>query len=97
MYRPTVRYDDSYRVYVDDLYKATHLDRNQILRCALFAASLSREFSLLLSPYRKRGVDLPKAPWRLEQHGYWLEQSMKKKKEEKIIVRDQGGIVFKLE
>ena len=44
MYRPTVRYDDIYRTYVDRLFKATKLDRNQILRCALFAAAYNHQF-----------------------------------------------------
>ncbi len=36
MYRPTVRYDDVFKEYIDSLFHATHLDRNQIIRAALF-------------------------------------------------------------
>ena len=74
MYRPTVRYDDVFKTYVDDLFHATHLDRNQIIRAALFAAAHTREFYDLLRPYLRGDVPTPLPLWRLNQDGYWLEQ-----------------------
>lgn len=75
MYRPTVRYDEVFRDYVNDLFHATHLDRNQIMRGALFAAAHSKEFQALLKPFQKNGVALPSAPWHLSEYGYWMEKS----------------------
>lgn len=43
MYRPTVRYDESFREYVDELFQATNLDRNQIMRLALFLLGHTKE------------------------------------------------------
>lgn len=74
MYRPTVRYDDIFREYVDTLFHATNLDRNQIIRAALFAAAYSKEFRNLLEPYKKKDVPLPSPLWKLEQQCFWLEQ-----------------------
>lgn len=85
VYRPTVRYDELFRDYVDSLFHATHLDRNQIIRGALFAAAHSKEFHLLLNSYKKRDVPIPPAPWLLEEQSLWLNQSHKGIKEEKNI------------
>ncbi|WP_256242057.1 hypothetical protein [Bacillus sp. V3B] len=74
MYRPTVRYDDIFREYVDTLFHATNLDRNQIIRAALFTAAHSKEFRNLLEPYKKKDVPLPSPLWKLEQQCFWLEQ-----------------------
>ncbi len=57
MYRPTVRYDEAFWDYVNALLHATNLDRNQILRAALFTAAYSREFHELLRPYREKDVN----------------------------------------
>jgi hypothetical protein len=48
MYRPTVRYADCYQQYVDKVFQSTHLDRNQIIRAALFTAAYSEEFLKLM-------------------------------------------------
>lgn len=85
MYRPTVRYDDVFRDYVDSLFRATHLDRNQIIRGALFAAAHSEEFQKLLEPYKKGDVPLPSPLWKVHQDGYWLEQSPQIKGEGKDV------------
>jgi hypothetical protein len=73
MYRPTVRYDDSFKKFVDDMFHATTLDRNQILRAALFSAAYSKEFQQILKPYMK-GSDFPVVPWSLQQDSFWLDQ-----------------------
>jgi hypothetical protein len=82
LYRPTVRYDDVYKDYVDELFHATHLDRNQILRAALFSAPFSDEFKALIENYRKKDVPLPDPKWSLIHGEYWLEQCPKAKREE---------------
>jgi hypothetical protein len=75
MYRPTVRYSDSFKNYVDDLFNATHLDRNQIMRSALFAAAHSKEFQSILGKYKKRDVTLPQACWGLDEEHCWKNQN----------------------
>ena len=45
VYRPTVRYADVFRDYIDSIFQATTLGRNQIIRGALFAAAQSKEGS----------------------------------------------------
>lgn len=74
VYRPTVRYDDIFKAYVDDVQKATELDRNQIIRAALFTAAMTVEFRALLAEYRKAGCHIPLAPWKREHVSYWMEQ-----------------------
>jgi hypothetical protein len=75
VYRPTIRYDEVFRTYVDALFHATHLDRNQIIRAALFTAAHSREFHRLIRTYQKGDVPLPFPQWSLEQNILWLQQS----------------------
>lgn len=73
MYRPTVRYADVYREYVDVLFQATTLDRNQIMRLALYTAAYSEEFQKAIKPYLRKDVPPPSPPWKLHQDGLWLE------------------------
>lgn len=80
MYRPTVRYDDVYKNYVDALFRATTLDRNQIIRAALFNAAHSNLFHEMLKPYMKKDVPLPSPMWSAANHGLWLEQSQSEEK-----------------
>jgi hypothetical protein len=75
MYRPTVRYSDIYKQYVDSLFHATTLDRNQIFRAALFTAAHSKEFHDILKQYQEKDVPLPRPKWGLSDHQFWLEQS----------------------
>lgn len=95
MYRPTVRYDDQYRKYVDELFRATTLDRNQIIRLALFSAAYSKEFTDVTS--------LSQADWPRDQHRLWLEQTYTTEERREgafpsisIPIRNQGGVVFKV-
>jgi hypothetical protein len=78
MYRPTVRYDDVFKEYIDGLFHATHLDRNQIIRAALFAAAYSKEFQELMTEHKKKDVPLPPPLWKSNQHRYWMERTPKK-------------------
>jgi hypothetical protein len=74
MYRPTVRYSEVYREYVDRVFHATTLDRNQIIRLALFVAANSPEYNAILSEYKKADVSLPHAGWEHHQSPLWQSQ-----------------------
>jgi hypothetical protein len=76
MYRPTVRYDDVFKTFVDDMFRATSLDRNQIIRAALFAAAHSETFQQILQPYMKK--DAPAPVWSLMDDSFWLGQKGEK-------------------
>jgi hypothetical protein len=85
-YRPTVRYGNVFRDYIDNLFHATTLDRSQILRAALFTAAHSKEFQELLKPYRRiRDVPFPSPAWKASDHGLWLEAEYKVEKERKCV------------
>ena len=71
MYRPTVRYPDVFKDYVDALFSKTKLDRNQIFRLALFAAAHSREFHAILKKYSFGDVPLPPPEWTLNDDACW--------------------------
>ncbi|MCU7741199.1 hypothetical protein [Priestia megaterium] len=73
-YRPTVRYHSIYRTYVDSLFQATELDRNQIIRCALFTAAHNPVFLALMNQYKMSDVPLPSSPWQPSSHQLWMEQ-----------------------
>ncbi|MGG0464570.1 hypothetical protein [Priestia aryabhattai] len=73
-YRPTVRYHSIYRTYVDSLFQATELDRNQIMRCALFTAAHNPIFLALMNQYKMNDVPLPSSPWQPSSHQLWMEQ-----------------------
>lgn len=75
VYRPTVRYADVYKKYIDDLFQATTLDRNQIIRAALFTSAFSDEFQKLVNTYKKKDVPIPSPKWSCEQHELWMEQN----------------------
>ena len=85
MYRPTVRYADEYKTYIDDLFHATSLDRNQILRCALFSAAYSKEFKEVISRFRKKDVPLPSPRWSLDDWRWWKFQDIEKELEGKDV------------
>lgn len=80
VYRPTVRYAPVFRDYVDALFYATSLDRNQIIRAALFTAAHTKEFQAMLKQYQKKDVPLPSPPWELLDHQLWLEQCPENKR-----------------
>lgn len=73
MYRPTVRYNDIFRDYVDGVFKSTSLDRNQIFRLALFAAAHSDNFQSVLEKYKKKDVPIPHPNWSTSDNGFWLD------------------------
>jgi hypothetical protein len=75
MYRPTVRYDNTFKGYVDDVFAVTKLDRNQILRAALFVAAHTPEFRALLHSYRIGEGNIPIPSWSLSDNHLWRQQS----------------------
>lgn len=82
-YRPTVRYHSIYRTYIDSLFQATELDRNQIMRCALFTAAHNPHFLKLMNEYKTSDVPLPSPLWSHSVHQIWLEQEP--------IIEEKGG------
>lgn len=89
MYRPTVRYADVFKNYVESIYQTTSLDRNQIIRAALFTAAHTNEFQQLLSHYQRRDVPLPSPDWSLDQHPLWMEQNPVETKR-KVLAQNMG-------
>lgn len=85
MYRPTVRYADEYKTYVDELFKATSLDRNQILRAALFSAAYSKEFHDIILRFKKKDVPTPSPGWSLGDSRWWRYQDVEKEQEERDV------------
>ncbi|WP_142386548.1 hypothetical protein [Bacillus sp. Marseille-P3661] len=77
MYRPTVRMDDVYKDYLEELTEVTTLDRNQLIRLALFSAPFNRLFIAQVETHLKDNSSLPSAKWEVFDHGYWLEQTYK--------------------
>ena len=76
MYRPTVRYDDMYEKYVTNLFNCTELDRNQIIRAALFIAGHTEQFRKIIAPHLKKGMSFPEPLWESDQHEYWLNKTV---------------------
>jgi hypothetical protein len=58
-YRPTVRYPSNFKTYVDYLFQATHLDRNQIFRASLFFFGNDELSKRFLEYHRKTDWKLP--------------------------------------
>lgn len=85
MYRPTVRYSEAYKNHINDLFRATTLDRNQILRLALHVAAHSNQFKQILSKYKKGDVPIPHPDWGLDFNGLWMENSQE--------TEERGGYV----
>ena len=76
MYRPTVRYNDIFRDYIEEVSDKTSLDKNQILRLALFAAAHSEFFNNTIQNYKVDDRDLSPVSWSLEDQNYWLKQQL---------------------
>ncbi|TYS88981.1 hypothetical protein [Rossellomorea aquimaris] len=74
MYRPTVRYAEIYKTYIEEVFHATTLDRNQIIRLALFVAANSPEYNAILSEYKYADVLLPRPKWSPNQSALWQSQ-----------------------
>jgi hypothetical protein len=104
VYRPTVRYADDFKKYVDDLFHATNLDRNQIIRAALFYAAFSPSFQSIMNQYKKNGIPLPTAQWLEDHHWLWMEVNPSKQerandvnvntREEREHTRDTQSVIL---
>ena len=98
MYRPTVRYPDAFKDYVDNLFRYTKLDRNQIFRLALFSAAHSEVFLGILRKHSFNDAPLPSPEWTLDDETCWkgnhYSGSAYKQPPAKEIIRlkDNGGI-----
>jgi hypothetical protein len=77
LYRPTIRYSDTYKEYVDSLFQATTLDRNQIIRAALFVAAHSKDFLSLIQEHKKGDAPTPSPTWSLSDNALWMEMDPK--------------------
>jgi hypothetical protein len=92
-YRPTVRYPDMYKEYVEKVFQATTLDRNQIIRLALFVAAHSDEYKAILKNHQTADVPLPRPDWRKDEERCWKDQNYSKKlNPAPIKIIEQGGI-----
>lgn len=97
VYRPTVRYPDVYKTYIENVFKTTTLDRNQIIRLALFVAAHSEEYKSILKKHKIPDVPLPHPDWGLDEEGCWKDQNyIKKQQQAPIQIIEQGGIKFVL-
>lgn len=73
-YRPTVRYDMRFKDYVESLFQSTNLDRNQLMRLALYVLGHTSEGMRILEAYQKDSKTPPPLPsWELfEEWEMWL-------------------------
>ncbi|MFB5934635.1 MULTISPECIES: hypothetical protein [Peribacillus] len=93
VYRPTVRYPDVYKNYIENVYKATDLDRNQIIRLALFVAAHSNEYKSILQKHKIADVPLPCPDWGRDEDGCWTDQNyITKQNQAPYKLTEQGGI-----
>ncbi len=89
-----------YKDYVESVFHATSLDRNQIIRLALFLAAHSHDYKNILKKYQNADVTLPHPKWEWFEDDCWKDQNYTAKEknplnnDKKII--DQGGIVIKI-
>ena len=93
MYRPTIRCSDIYKDYINDLFHATDLDRNQIIRAALFSAAHSELFQRIMNEHLKGDVTPPFPAWRSTDTRLWMEQDPEIKREERDVNAIETGRV----
>lgn len=71
IYRPTVRYDKVFGEYVNELFHVSTLDRNEIIRLALFTAPLGALFRSKVELYLNNGAAFPAPPWTPQMIHLW--------------------------
>ena len=97
VYRPTVRYADAFKYYVDSIFHSTRLDRNQIIRLALFTAAHSETYKNIIEKYKIADVSLPHPEWKLSEDEYWKEQNYTKPiTKQPTLYLEQDGILIKI-
>jgi hypothetical protein len=87
---------------VKEIDDSTWLDRNQIIRLALFVAAHSREYYSILEKYKKHDVFLPQADWGRDEEDCWKNQNyipkpkeLESPKQPQVIkVINKGGIKY---
>src|SRR4051812_28620525 len=70
-YRPTIRYPEMTKNFIEGIFQATELDRNQIIKLALHVAAHSQEFKVILRKHQNADVPLPSPGWRRDDHDFW--------------------------
>lgn len=88
VYRPTVRYPDMYKDYVEGVFNSTSLDRNQIIRLALFVAAHSSDYIKILKKHQFADVPLPHPEWHRFEDNCWKDQNYIKKEGSSIPIKD---------
>jgi hypothetical protein len=83
MYRPTVRYDDCFKEYVDEVFHATSLDRNQIMRLALFLLGHTKEGKDVLTHFATS--PLPEPKWNKNNMVVWYGKDLN------LTLLEEGG------
>jgi len=91
--------DDCFKDWIEDVVKVTGLDRNQIIRLALFSAPFSAVFVAQINERKKYDVNLPPPPWKRESGGgAWRSSTWKKEEREgdvnefqRVQRNDSGG------
>ncbi|WP_416149524.1 hypothetical protein ACM26V_00545 [Salipaludibacillus sp. HK11] len=83
MYRPTVRMDDCFRDWIDQVKDVTGLDRNQIIRLAIYAAPFSDVFKQQINSRKQVDVSLPSPIWKgITDGGPWRNSTWNNKERE---------------
>jgi hypothetical protein len=88
-YRPTVRYDDIFKDYVDELFTATTLDRNQIIRLGLFLLGHTKEGKDVLTFFSKSPLPDPK--WNKNNMVLWYGKEVNFAFPEREDMTSEGG------
>ncbi|MGJ9381822.1 hypothetical protein [Salipaludibacillus sp. CF4.18] len=72
MYRPTIRMDDAFKEWLEQVAKETGFNVNQLIRLAIFSAPFSAVFTAQLQKASETDVSLSPPPWdRLSDGGPW--------------------------
>lgn len=75
VYEPRIRCAEAFRGYVNQLYQATTLDRNQIMRLMMFTAPFSGLFqSTMEGKLKSLETTLPDPIWTPKANLLWLTQ-----------------------
>jgi hypothetical protein len=97
VYRPTDRYPNLYKEYVEEVFKTTVIDRNHILRLTLFITAHSPEYNAILSKHKTGDVSLPHPGWEMDEERAWKDQNYIKKQKTPDLppktLKDKAGAI----
>lgn len=82
MYRPPLRMDDAFQVWVNQMFHATGLDRNQIMRLAIFTAPFGALFKSKIDIHTRKNGLTPPPPWSPKHNDLWLRQTIGESRED---------------